>query len=614
MELTPHTASVVFDINRYQWHDQAWLSFRREQQWTERPIAIYEVHLGSWMRSWDEGNRVLNYRELAVKLVEYVQEMGYTHLELLPITEHPFTGSWGYQCSGYFAPTSRYGTPDDFMFFVDYCHANGVGVILDWVPAHFPTDAHALGRFDGTCLYEHEDPRKGFHMDWGTLIFNYGRNEVRDFLITNALFWFEKYHIDGMRIDAVASMLHLDYSRKPGEWIPNKYGGRENLEAVAFVRELNDVIHGYFPEALIMAEESTSWPQVTGPTYLGGLGFSGKWNMGWMNDILQYMKKDCIYRKYVHNTLTFGIFYAFTEKFILPFSHDEVVHGKGSLINKMPGDTWQKFANLRLLLGFMIGHPGKKLLFMGIDIAQFREWNHDSSLDWHLLQYDQHRRLHQYVKDLLHLYRAQPSLHEVDDHYWGFQWLDFGDWEQSIIAFCRKAKDDEDVLVVVCNFTPVPRPAYRIGVPLPGFYREVINSDSRIYGGSNVGNGGGVLALDYPYHDQPYSLWLNLPPLGVIILQPPKPAKVVLPEPEAALTLIDVSSGIPAPTAPEQTPTPLAVEPSEVMVAPKGPIRPKEAEIASPKPAETNPVGARKSIKKGKKGSKSVNDPGNSKK
>jgi 1,4-alpha-glucan branching enzyme len=492
---------------------------RPKINWFESPVAIYEVHPGSWMRVSGEGNRWLTYRELADKLITYVREMGYTHIELLPVTEHPLDASWGYQTLGYFAPTSRFGEPKDFMYFMDQCHEAGLGVILDWVPAHFPTDGHGLGFFDGTCLYEHEDPKRGFHPDWGTMIFNYGRNEVRNFLISNAIFWFEKYHMDGLRVDAVASMLYLDYSRKEGEWIPNIYGGRENIEAIDFIKKFNEVSHQYHPGILTVAEESTAWPNVSKPTYLGGLGFSMKWNMGWMNDTLEYLSRDPVHRKYHHNNLTFSLLYAFSENFILPLSHDEVVHGKRSLLDKMPGDMWQKFANLRTLYGFMYGHPGKKLLFMGGEIGQWDEWNSDKSLDWNLLEFEPHRALQQYVKELNRIYHSEPSLYELDSEDKGFEWIDFHDVEGSVISFLRRAKDHADFTVFVCNFTPVPRSDYRIGVPESGFYKEILNSDSSLYWGSNVGNAGGVYADSVRKHHRPYSIKLALPPLSVLVFK-----------------------------------------------------------------------------------------------
>jgi len=521
-EFRPKTASIVYDIHKYQWNDSKWMEMRSKKNWLESPLSIYEVHLGSWMRFPEENNRFLTYKEIADRLVTYVKEMGYTHIELLPITEHPLDASWGYQTLGYFAPTHRHGTPDDFMYFVDTCHQNNIGVILDWVPAHFPTDGHGLGFFDGSCLYEHEDPRKGFHPDWGTKIFNYGRNEVRNFLLSNALFWFEKYHIDGLRVDAVASMLYLDYSRKKGEWVPNIFGGKENLEAIDFIKRYNELIHRYHPGVLTIAEESTAWPGVSKPTYLGGLGFSLKWNMGWMHDSLEYISKDPVHRKYHHNNLAFSLLYAFTENFILVLSHDEVVHGKRSMLNKMPGDIWQKFANLRLFYGFMYSHPGKKLLFMGGEFGQLDEWNHDKSIDWHLLKFKPHRCLQKFTMDLNHLYQSEPALYEVDFHDKGFEWIDFRDTEQSVISFIRKAKDPHNFLVVVCNFTSVPRIGYRIGVPEKCFYNEMLNSDSQLYGGSNLGNAGGMNADTIPWHGRPYSITITLPPLSVLIFKPSK--------------------------------------------------------------------------------------------
>jgi len=522
-ELRPRSASVVYDINKYQWNDSEWMEIRSKKDWFKSPISMYEVHLGSWMRLPEEGNRWLTYRETADRLIGYVKEMGYTHIELLPVTEHPFDASWGYQTLGYFAPTSRYGTPEDFMYFVDRCHQNSIGVILDWAPAHFPTDGHGLGFFDGTCLYEHEDPKKGFHPDWGTKIFNYGRKEVRNFLLSNALFWFEKYHIDGLRVDAVASMIYLDYSRNEGEWIPNIFGGRENIEAIDFIKKLNEIAHQYHPGILTIAEESTAWPSVSRPTYLGGLGFSLKWNMGWMNDTLEYFSKDPVHRKYHHNNLTFSLLYAFTENFILVLSHDEVVHGKRSMLSKMPGDMWQKFANLRLLYGFMFSHPGKKLLFMGGEFGQWDEWSHDKSIDLHLLNSMPHRRLQKFVMDLNHIYQSEPAFYEIDFSYQGFEWIDFRDTENSIISFMRKAKDPDNFLVIVCNFTPVPRIGYKIGVPEISFYKEILNSDSQLYWGGNMGNAGGINADEIPWHGRPYSINITLPPLSVLIFKPIRP-------------------------------------------------------------------------------------------
>jgi 1,4-alpha-glucan branching enzyme len=519
-EHRPKSASIVHDITTYSWNDKDWMQMRREKNCLASPVSIYEAHLGSWMRVPEEGNRVLTYRELAETLVTYVKEMGYTHVELLPVSEHPLDESWGYQTIGYFAPTSRYGTPEDFMYLVDACHQNGIGVILDWAPAHFPKDGHGLGFFDGTCLYEHMDTRKGEHRDWGTLIFNYGRNEVRNFLISNALFWLEKYHIDGLRVDAVASMLYLDYSRQEGDWIPNVHGGRENLEAIDFIRRFNEVTHEYFPGVLMIAEESTAWPGVTKPVYLGGLGFDMKWNMGWMNDMLEYIQKDPVHRRYHQNNLTFGLLYAFSEQFVLVLSHDEVVHGKRSMISKMPGDLWQKFANLRLLYGYMFGHPGKKLLFMGGEIGQWDEWKFDQSLDWHLLKFQQHAGLQRYVQDLNRIYRDEPALHEIDFDWQGFAWIDFRDAENSVLSFIRRSMKTNEHIIVACNFTPVPRLAYRIGVPDACFYKEILNSDSREYWGSDLGNAGGALAQEIPWHGLPCSMEIVLPPLAVVYFRP----------------------------------------------------------------------------------------------
>ena len=516
MELRPATASVVHNPRLYQWQDQDWVSSRPANQALDRPMNIYEVHLASWRRH-DGG--YMGYREMAHQLVGYCQWMGYSHIELLPITEYPYDGSWGYQSLGYFAPTSRFGTPDDFRYFVDYCHRHGIGVFLDWVPAHFPRDAHGLARFDGTPLYEHENPLLGEHKDWGTYIFNYGRNEVRNFLIASALFWLDQYHIDGLRVDAVASMLYLDYSRKEGEWLPNKYGGRENLEAVEFLKQFNRLVHERFPGVVTMAEESTSWPMVSRPTYLGGLGFTMKWNMGWMNDTLSYFSHDPVHRAHHHNALTFSMVYAFSENFILPFSHDEVVHGKGSMPGKMPGDDWQRFANLRLLYAYMYTHPGKKLQFMGLEFGQWPEWDYDSSLSWDQANFMPHQGLQLMMRDINHLYREVPALHEVDFDAAGFQWLDCNDAERSILSFIRRDKHGGEV-VVAMNFTPVPRGNYRLGVPRPGHYRELINSDSEIYGGSNIGNHGGIDAEARPWMGQPYSVEMVLPPLSCVVLQP----------------------------------------------------------------------------------------------
>ncbi|MFO0910276.1 MAG: 1,4-alpha-glucan branching protein GlgB [Isosphaeraceae bacterium] len=520
-EYRPKTASVVWDVTKFAWNDDAWMNSREQRQALDRPISVYEVHLGSWKRKVEEENRFLTYRELADELVVHLNATHFTHVELLPINEHPFDGSWGYQPVGYFAPTARFGTPDDFAYFVDTMHRHGIGVILDWVPAHFPRDLHGLGFFDGTHLYEHEDPRLGEHRDWGTKIFNYGRAEVRNFLYGNALFWLERYHIDGLRVDAVASMLYLDYSRNPGEWVPNAHGGNENLEAIDFLKRFNELCHREHPGVLTIAEESTSWSGVSRPTYLGGLGFSLKWNMGWMNDTLRYMAKDPVYRKYEHGSLTFSLIYAFHENFVLPLSHDEVVHGKKSLLDKMPGDLWQKFANLRLLYGYMYGHPGKKLLFMGSEIAQWREWSHDLSLDWHLMEWGDHQGIYNLVRDLNELYTQTPALYQIDFEWQGFEWLELHDWENSVIAFLRRARHADEAVVVVCNFTPVVRDDYRIGVPSPGYYREILNSDSERYGGSNVGNHGGVWAQPEPHGGRPFQVKLRIPPLGVLFLKVP---------------------------------------------------------------------------------------------
>ncbi|SHK25871.1 1,4-alpha-glucan branching protein GlgB [Thermocrinis minervae] len=505
----PGNASIVWDLS-YNWQDHEWMRSRREKNSLESPISIYEVHLGSWKKG-------LGYRQLAEELPKYVKDLGFTHVEFLPVMEHPFYGSWGYQITGYFAPTSRYGTPQDFMYLIDALHKEGIGVYLDWVPSHFPTDPHGLAYFDGTALYEYEDWRKRYHPDWTSFVFDYSKGEVRSFLISSAHFWLDVYHADGLRVDAVASMLYLDYSRK--DWVPNVYGGRENLEAIEFLRELNKSIYRDFEGVQTVAEESTAWPMVSRPVYLGGLGFGMKWKMGWMHDTLFYFSKDPIYRKYHHDCLTFSIFYAFSENFVLPLSHDEVVHGKGSLISKMHGDVWQKFANLRALYAYMWTHPGKKLLFMGGELAQWEEWNHEKSLDWYLLDYDLHRGIQLLIKDLNRLYRKEKALHELDFSPEGFEWVDFSDWEKSIISYLRKSKDG-DMVLVVCNFTPVVREGYRIGVPKGGFWRELINTDAKEYGGSGVGNLGGVWAEPVPFHSRPYSLKLTLPPLAVLILKP----------------------------------------------------------------------------------------------
>ncbi len=519
-ELRPGTASVVYNLDKYKWKDETWIKQRDNEKFFDKPISIYEVHLGSWARLKGEDDRFLTYTELAEQLVVYVKEMGYTHIELLPISEYPYDGSWGYQVTGYYSLTSRYGKPEDFMYFIDRCHQEGIGVIMDWVPAHFPKDGHGLARFDGSALYEHYDPKRGEHPDWGTHIFNYGRYEVRNFLISNALFWFEKYHIDGLRVDAVASMLYLDYGRKQGEWLPNKWGGKENVDAIEFLRQLNTTVFHYYPGIMMIAEESTSWALVSKPPYVGGLGFSFKWNMGWMNDYLRYISMDPIYRRYHHNNLTFSIMYAFSENFILVLSHDEVVHGKCSMINKMPGDYWQKFAGLRVSYGYMYGHPGKKLLFMGGEFGQFIEWDYKKSLDWHLLDYEMHKKLQKYIKDLNTLYKNEKAFYEVDFSSEGFEWIDCNDSEHGVISFIRRGKDWQNMLIFVCNFTPVVYDNYRIGAPYNLFYEEIFNSDSEIYGGNNVGNLGGIQAEELGFHNKLHSLTLKIPPLAIIILKP----------------------------------------------------------------------------------------------
>jgi 1,4-alpha-glucan branching enzyme len=518
-EKSPRTASVVWDLS-YEWGDGEWMGRRKGVNALNAPHSIYEVHLGSWRRKLEENNRSLSYRELAHALGDYVVDMGFTHVELMPVMEHPFYGSWGYQVTGYFAPSSRYGTPQDFMYFVDHLHRRGIAVILDWVPSHFPTDEHGLAYFDGTHLYEHADPRQGFHPEWNSSIFNYGRAEVRDFLGSSALFWLDKYHVDGLRVDAVASMLYLDYARGPGEWIPNTFGGRENLEAVAFLRSLNEAIYRDHPDVQVTAEESTAWPMVSRPTHLGGLGFGFKWNMGWMHDTLKYFQTDPIHRQYHHNQLTFGVWYAFTENFILPLSHDEVVHGKGSLVGKMNGDEWQQFANLRALYGYMWGHPGKQMLFMGGEFGQRREWAHDESLEWHVLQYPYHSGVQRWVRDLNKLYRETPALYKHDFTPQGFEWVDCNDTKASVLSFLRKGDGEKEVVLVICNFTPIPRDNYRIGVPRGGSWLERLNSDGQDYGGSGIGNWGRVEASPLPSHGRYYSLTLRLPPLSVLYLTP----------------------------------------------------------------------------------------------
>ncbi len=516
-QMPPETASVVWDLE-YSWGDQKWMGERRARNSFRSPMSIYEVHLGSWKRAPNENCRSLTYRELAHSLAQYILETGFTHVELMPIMEHPFYGSWGYQVTGFFAPTSRYGSPQDFMYLVDCLHQHGIGVILDWVPSHFPNDEHGLTFFDGTHLYEHADPRKGLHPDWNTSIFNYGRNEVRSFLVSSGLFWLDKYHIDGLRVDAVASMLYLNYSRKEGEWIPNHFGGNENLEAVDFIRRFNQEAYKFHPDIQTIAEESTAWPMATKPPYVGGLGFGFKWDMGWMHDTLKYMSHDPIHRKFHHNEITFRSLYTFSENFIMPLSHDEVVHGKGSLLGKMPGDDWQKFANLRLLLGYMYAQPGKKMLFMGGEIGQWREWDHTSSLDWHLLEFERHRGVRKWVEDINRMYRDEPALH-LDAESEGFEWIDGSDADNSIISFLRKGAKPDETILAVCNFTPVSRKSYRVGVPAGGYWKEILNSDGKEYFGSGTGNAGGVMAEATPKHGRDFSLNLVLPPLGVVFLR-----------------------------------------------------------------------------------------------
>jgi 1,4-alpha-glucan branching enzyme len=539
-EVRPKTASIVADLNDYTWTDSAWLENRRHADPLAQPVSIYELHIGSWMHGASDNPpllengepgisvsvaelkphaRFLTYRELADRLIPYVKDLGFTHIELLPVSEHPFDGSWGYQVTGYYACTSRYGTPQDFMYFVDQCHYHGIGVIVDWVPGHFPKDGHGLAFFDGTHLYEHADPRKGEHKEWGTLIFNYGRPEVKNFLTANALFWFDKYHIDGIRVDAVASMLYLNYCRNDGEWVANDYGGCENIEAADFLRHLNNALFNYFPGVLSIAEESTSWPMVSWPTYVGGLGFNLKWNMGWMHDMLDYFNMDPWFRQFHQNNLTFSIMYAFSENFMLALSHDEVVHGKSNMLNKMPGDEWQQFANLRCLYGFMYTHPGKKTLFMGMEFGQRGEWNVWGDLEWHLLQYEHHQQLKQFVTELNHLYRREPALHTQDFAYDGFEWVDCNDNRHSVISFLRRAKHSDEFTLTVCNFTPQPHSHYRVGVPEAGFYVELLNSDARQYGGSNMGNLGGKWTEEWSFHNRSYSLDLCLPPLSTLVFK-----------------------------------------------------------------------------------------------
>ena len=516
-ELRPRTASMIWNIDKYEWNDDEWMENRPKVDWHKSPVSVYEVHLGSWQRG--EDNRFLTYEELGDKLIPYVKNLGYTHIEVLPISEHPFDGSWGYQTIGYFAPTSRFGNPDEFKRFVDRCHQEGIGIIIDWVPAHFPKDEHGLAKFDGTCLFEHSDPRQGEHADWGTLIFNYGRAEVLAFLLSNAMFLADVYHVDGIRVDAVASMLYLDYSREADEWIPNKFGGRENLEAIHFLKKFNEIVHSDYPGFLTFAEESTAWPMVSRPTYLGGLGFDFKWNMGWMNDTLAFYEHDPIHRKWHHGEISFSLIYAFTENFILPFSHDEVVHGKGSILNKMPGDDWQQFANARLLYTYMWTHPGKKLLFMGCEFGQWEEWSEAKSLDWNIAGFDRHEALSLLIRDLNKLYTSEKALFEHDFSWDGFEWIDLHNGEQSILAYMRKGSSEEDRVVCVFNLTPTPREGYRLGVPHEGDYKELLNSDSALYWGSNLGNGGGVRSEPVPWQDQPHSIQITLPPLSAVLLK-----------------------------------------------------------------------------------------------
>ncbi|MEO1591087.1 MAG: 1,4-alpha-glucan branching enzyme [Cyanobacteria bacterium J06632_22] len=545
-EVRPKTASIVADLDAYSWQDQDWMETRRHTDPLTQPVSVYEVHLGSWLHeasanpAVDEqgqeqavvtvaelkpGARFLTYRELAAKLIPYVKDLGFTHIELLPVAEHPFDGSWGYQVTGYYAATSRYGSPEDLMYFIDQCHRNGIGVLVDWVPGHFPKDGHGLAFFDGTHLYEHADPRKGEHKEWGTLVFNYGRNEVRNFLVANALFWFDKYHIDGIRVDAVASMLYLDYNRKDGEWVANDYGGRENIEAADCLRQVNHLLFSYYPGTLSIAEESTSWPMVSWPTYVGGLGFNLKWNMGWMHDMLDYFSMDPWFRQFHQNNVTFSIWYAFSENFMLALSHDEVVHGKSNMIGKMPGDNWQKFANLRCLYTYMFSHPGKNTLFMSMEFGQWSEWNVWGDLEWHLLQYDGHKELHKFMGALNAFYRSEPSLYTQDFSQDGFEWIDCNDNRHSVVSFIRRAKDSDEFVVVVCNFTPQPHSHYRVGVPARGYYKELFNSDAGDFGGSNMGNLGGKWSDDWSYHGQGYSLDLTLPPLAVVVLKLGEPPK-----------------------------------------------------------------------------------------
>jgi 1,4-alpha-glucan branching enzyme len=517
-EIPPKFASIVWDLD-YQWRDENWMATRRQRNGLDKPMAIYEMHVGSWRRIVEEGNRSLSYRELAPQLAAYLENLGYTHVEFLPIMDHPFFGSWGYQVTGYFAPSGNYGTPQDLMFLIDTLHQRGIGVILDWVPSHFPSDEHGLAYFDGTHLYEHADPRQGYHPEWKSYIFNFGRKEVQSFLISNALFWLDRYHVDGLRVDAVASMLYLDYARKEGEWIPNQYGGRENIEAIEFLRRMNAEIYKQIPDVQTIAEESTAWPMVSRPTYVGGLGFGLKWDMGWMHDTLEYMSKDPIHRRFHQDKLTFRMLYAFHENFVLPLSHDEVVYGKGSLIGKMPGDDRQKFANLRALYGYMYAQPAKKLLFMGGEIGQWAEWAHDSSLEWNLLDYPLHAGLQKWLRELNHFYKNEPALYERDCDPAGFEWIDCGDADSSVVSLIRKGKSPDSIILAICNFTPVPRSGYRVGAPAGGFWREALNSDAGDYGGGNMGNLGGVEAAPVALHGRSHSLTVTLPPLSVIFFK-----------------------------------------------------------------------------------------------
>jgi 1,4-alpha-glucan branching enzyme len=549
-EIRPQTASKVAALDGYEWQDAEWIAARATHDASNHPMSIYEVHLGSWRRNLAENGRWLTYREIAPQLADYVEWMGYTHVELLPVTEHPFDGSWGYQTIGYYAPTSRFGGPHDLMSLIDTLHQRGIGVLLDWVPAHFPRDGHGLGYFDGTHLYEHANPKLGLHPQWDTFVFNYARREVRNFLISNALFWIHRYHVDGLRVDAVASMLYLDYGRNAGEWIPNRYGGRENIEAIDFIRLLNDRIHAEYPGVPVMAEESTSWPMVTRPTAVGGLGFDFKWNMGWMHDMLEYMSLDPVYRRYHHNQITFSLMYAYSERFVLPFSHDEVVHLKKSMLSKMPGDAWRMFANLRALYGYMFGHPGKKLMFMGDEFGQWHEWNHDISLDWHLTNNPMHAGLQRWVRDLNAVYRREPALYERDDSPDGFEWVDCSDHEGNVVSFIRRAADAKDILLFACNFSAVPRYDYRIGAPVDGVWEEILNSDATTYGGAGMGNFGAAETSPTPLHGRPHALSLTLPPLSVIAFRAPRP--VISPTTSSTPD----SSPTPAEAPPEPSPAP----------------------------------------------------------